>query len=454
VSALSDDAGARESYARDASGLRQVPEFVARPSTSDELIASVREAVSLNVPVTMAGAQTSTTGASIAAKGAIVSTRALDRVIDLDVATATVRVQPGVLLGDLNRAIAGEGLFFAPDPTSDQECTVGGSIACNASGPRTLRYGATRPHVRALRVLLADGSVTELRRRAHEKNTVGYAPVQDPVDWFIGSEGTLGVVVEAELALMRRPARETGMAIPFPSARDALAFVVAARESELSPRCLEYFDAEALSIVRTSSPSFSRWALEAGAMVYCECTTDGDDPPFDEWMALAERFSAYGDDMRAFEGDASIGEARRLRHAVPAAMHERAAPFLAGGGRRVSTDWAVPYRRAAEAIERANAHAAALGVIPITYGHLGNGHPHQNFVARDPDDVMNCEKAVEATLRDVMSMDGTVAAEHGVGKIKKKWVPLQLDPMQLGVMAAIKRELDPLGLFAPGNLWP
>jgi FAD/FMN-containing dehydrogenase len=375
------------------------------------------------------------------------------RLLDLDETARTVRVEPGVLLGDLQRALAPHGLFFAPDPTSDQACTVGGAVACNASGPRTLRYGPTRAHVRALTVVTADGSTLEVRRPMVEKNTAGLYPAQDPVDWFVGSEGTLGVVVAAELALLPKPAREIGLAIPFPDEPRALAFVVAARESAaVRPRCLEYFDAESFAIARGEAEA-SSWAPGAGAMVYSEETTDGGDPPLDEWLALAEPFGAHAGDVRVFEGDAAIREARRLRHAVPATMHERVAPFLKDGGRRVSTDWAVPYRLAAGAVAMARHHAAEAGIAPgIVYGHLGNGHPHQNFVARDPGEVAAMEAVVERTLRDVIAMGGTVSAEHGIGKLKTRWLPLQLAPIQIHVMRAIKRELDPAGLFAPGNI--
>ncbi|MDE3216553.1 MAG: FAD-binding oxidoreductase, partial [Gemmatimonadota bacterium] len=242
---LERDRSVRESYARDASGLWMVPDAVARPASAGEVADVVRRAAADRTPVTAAGAQTSTTGASISDRGIVLSTRPMARVLDLDERGRTVRVEPGVLLGDLQRALAPHGLFFAPDPTSDQECTVGGAIACNASGPRTLRYGPTRSHVRALTVVAADGSTVEVRRPMLEKNTAGYLAVQDPVDWFVGSEGTLGVIVAAELALLPRPAREIGLAIPLADEQRALAFVVAARESAaVSPRCLEYFDRE------------------------------------------------------------------------------------------------------------------------------------------------------------------------------------------------------------------
>ena len=449
---LTVDAGVRASFSGDASGLRMIPDSVARPAASAEVAALLREASATRTPVTAAGAQTSTTGASITSRGTLLSLRGLDRILDVDVTRRIARVECGVRIGDLQRAIAVEGLMFAPDPTSEEECTIGGAIACNASGARSLRYGVTRAHVAGVTVALASGDVATYRRSRLEKNTVGYAAVHDPVDWFVGSEGTLGVVLEAELALIPRPARVTGLAIPFASERAALEFVVAARESALAPRCLEYFDASALALARAADGD-AGWARDAAALVYTEDASDAPDAPLDDWLALLEAHGGRGDDLRVFEGEAALRDARRLRHAVPAGMHARAAPFLAHGGRRVSTDWAVPYRLVADLIARSRATAERMGVEPaVTYGHAGNGHPHQNYVARDPDHLARLEQVVEATLIDVIAHGGTVAAEHGIGKLKRRWLPLQLSPTQLGVMRAIKAELDPLGILAPGNV--
>jgi FAD/FMN-containing dehydrogenase len=450
---LEREPAVRESYARDASGLWMVPDAVARPEHAAHVAEIVRAAAAGGETITPAGAQTSTTGASITDGGVLLSTRDMARIVDVDRDSRIAVVEPGVLLGDLQRALAAEGLFFPPDPTSDQECTVGGAIACNASGPRTLRYGPTRSHIRALTVVLASGATVEFRRPGLEKNTVGYAFAQDPVDWIVGSEGTLGVIVAAELALRPRPVREIGFAIPLPDESRALAFVVAARESAaLAPRCLEYFDAEAFGIARAGAGDL-RWAAESRAMIYTEETTDGAEPALDAWLALAERFGARGEDVRAFEGDSALREARRLRHAVPATMHERVAPFLKAGGRRISTDWAVPWPLAAEAVALSRRHAAEAGITPaVTYGHLGNGHPHQNWVARDPAEVRQMEAVVERTLCSVIGMGGTVAAEHGIGKVKARWLTLQMTPLQIGAMRALKQELDPRGTFAPGNV--
>jgi FAD/FMN-containing dehydrogenase len=154
-----------------------------------------------------------------------------------------------------------------------------------------------------------------------------------------------------------------------------------------------------------------------------------------------------------FEGEARLREARRIRHSVPAMMNERGGKHRTAGGRKISTDWAVPYRKLAEAIGAARALAASRGLEqPVIYGHAGNGHPHQNFLARDATELTTIEEVVVETLRMVLDLGGTVAAEHGIGKIKRRWLPLQMNPLQIGMMTAVKRELDPLGILAPGNI--
>lgn len=449
---ITHDPAVRESYASDASGLHLVPDGVARPATAGELCELLREASASVTPVTVAGGQTSTTGASITDRGLLVSLRALDGILDLDVARRTMRVACGALLGDVKRAAAEHGLLFAPDPTSEEESTVGGAIACNASGARTLRYGATRAHVRSLRVALANGELIDVRRPGLEKNTAGYAVAGEPVDWFVGSEGTLGVVLEAELALLPRPPHVTGLAIPFAGEGDALAFVLAARGTAgVRPRCLEFFDAASAALFLEAG---GQPHGDVGALVYLEeDAADADAVPLDAWLALAEAHGALVGGIGAYQDEAALRTARRMRHAVPATMNERGARCRPAGGRKVSTDWAVPAARLAETIAFARAAADRAGVEQaVIYGHAGNGHPHQNFIARDGDELTRVEAVVEETLRHVMSVGGTVSAEHGIGKLKRRWLPLQLSPLQLGVMRAMKRELDPRGILAPGNV--
>ena len=412
----------------------------------------MRRATAEHSPVTAAGGQTSTTGASICDTGVLLSMRAMSRILDVDARARRAIVEPGVLLADLNRAVAPDGLHFAPDPTSEEDVTVGGAIACNASGARTLLYGTTRSHVRSVRVVLASGEAQDVGRSGLDKNTAGYAFAHDPVDWFIGSEGTLGIIVQAELSLVPLPERVIGLGIPCADETSALRMVVAIRESPvLRPRCIEYFDDLALTIAREHSGR--NWAPGAPALVYVEdMGTHDREPPLEEWLALAEEHGAVGN-LLVFDGEAALRDARRMRHAVPATMNERGTARRAHGGRKVSTDWAVPYPRLGEAIGEARRLVTRAGLSqPVIYGHAGNGHPHENFIAHDSDELWKIESVVEATLQYVLALGGTVSAEHGIGKLKRRWLPLQATPMQIGAMRSLKRELDPMGILAPGNI--
>lgn len=451
--AASSDIGVRQAYEADSSGLHLIPDLVARPETISEVIEIVKRAAAERTPVTPAGAQTSTTGASITDKGMLLSLRALNQISDLDVGSRTIRVGPGAIVSDVKKHVAASGLLFAPDPTSEEESTIGGAIACNASGARTFKYGATRRHVRALKVVLASGELVEFRRLDLEKNTVGYAFAHDPIDWFVGSEGTLGIVVEAELALLPLPARVVGLATLFKSESEALRFVVASREAvAVSPRCVEYFDERALEIARRGIPE-AAIPEKAGAMVYVEEEINDDlDASLGRWLELIESIAPDFEPL-VFDGEARLREARRIRHSIPTTMNEKGGRHRDAGGRKVGTDWAVPYRKLAQAIQTARSLAAARGLEdPVIYGHAGNGHPHQNFIARDARELTTIEEVVEETLKEVLALGGTVAAEHGIGKIKRRWLPLQMNPIQISMMTAVKRDLDPLGILAPGNI--
>ncbi|HWZ60926.1 MAG TPA: FAD-linked oxidase C-terminal domain-containing protein, partial [Gemmatimonadaceae bacterium] len=250
-----------------------------------------------------------------------------------------------------------------------------------------------------------------------------------------------------------------GLTVPFATEHAALAFVVSAREARtVAPRCIEYLDARAVVIARTACGELLSVGDGAGVVYVEQVLSDSPAPDaaLDAWLTLAEAHHARADDIQVFDGDAAIARARMMRHAVPATMNERGARARAAGGRKVSTDWAVPYRHLATAVTAARtiAERGGGGIEPaVTYGHVGNGHPHQNYIARDAAELAVIERVVEDTLRYVLGLGGTIAAEHGIGKLKRRWLELQLSPLQLALMRTIKRELDPLGLLAPGNIF-
>lgn len=452
---VSRDLDVRIAHARDVSGLEMIPEGVVRAAEPRDVVEIVRDCAASGTPLTAAGSQTSMTAASITHRGILLSLRPMAGIIDIDVNRRIARVAPGITIGDLNRELAEHNLLFPPDPTSENDATIGGAIACNASGARSLFYGATRAHVAGVRIVHADGSVAWYHRFRPEKNAVGYEAAQDPVDWFVGSEGTLGIVIEAELSLVDLPSLTIGLAIPFPSLAQALAFVVdARRKGGRSARCLELFDHGALEV--SSAHARTPWSEDARAMIYLEDVPQNEnevDAILDHWLALSQANGAIESDIRAYQSSSDLKDARVMRHAVPSAMNELGASFRKAGGRKVSTDWAVPYEKLTAALaESDRAIAKHAAPKPITYGHAGNGHPHQNFIAENPESLSRINSAIDETLHRVIELGGTVSAEHGLGKLKRHWLPLQSTPRQIEVMKALKHTLDPKGILAPGNI--
>ena len=450
---LTRDEEVRRAYSRDASGLEMIPEAVVRATDTQDVMAVVEECRRTGTSVTPAGSQTSMTGASITDRGILLSLTGLNRILDVDQSRRMARVQPGLTIGELNRELRPTGLHFAPDPTSENDATIGGAIACNASGARSLRHGPTRRHIRGLTLVGAEGTVSTHTRRYLEKNTVGFAAVHDTVDWYVGSEGTLGIVVEAELALTPVAESLMGLAIPFPDDEVALQFVMSAREhGSRMPQCLEYFDEQALTIA--GDAAHRPWPVDAKAMIYVEDDAGSSvDECLDSWLELAEKYRAITDDIRAFGSAPELREARAFRHAVPATLNERGAAFQSNGGRKVSTDWSVPYHRLSELLDISRRASIKHGApLPVTYGHAGNGHPHQNFIAENAEALERIRASIDETLEAVFAAGGTFSAEHGVGKLKKTWVERQLSSDQLKVLQAMKNALDPRGIFSPGNI--
>lgn len=451
------DPDVRAAYAADASGLSHSPDAVARPASEAEVIDLVRWCADRRIAITPQGLRSSTTGSSVATAGIALSLERMDRVLELDPERKVARLQPGVVLGNFKRLAAEHGLFYPPDPTSEEECTIGGTIATNASGPRTYRYGPTRGYVRALRVVLADGSVCEVRACLANKNATGYFGLQNPVDLWIGSEGTLGIVTEVELALLPAPVGFVAGFAYFEDWRAAAEFIQradGARASRrLEPRCLELFDEGSLALVAGNSAGL-RIPERARTAVFFEEETNDPWTVLGAWHSLIEETRGLADETRIATSQAEQVELRRLRHAIPASMNERGTRAVAAGGRKVSTDFAVPLAELPAMLEAGYRIAGEIfGGETIAYGHAGNGHPHFNLLAPDPQALERALTAARAMTRHALSLGGTLSAEHGIGKLKAElFRELYPEWVQAG-MRAIKATLDPHGLFSPGNLW-
>ncbi|MCK4302872.1 MAG: FAD-binding oxidoreductase [Candidatus Eisenbacteria sp.] len=457
---ITDDPEVCQAYAADVSGLSRTPEAVARPESEQEVSDILRLCSDRGMGVTPQGLRSSTTGASVPARGIALSLERMNRVLEIDPERQIAVAEPGVVTAEFKRRVGEAGLFFPPDPTSEEECTLGGNVACNASGSRTYRYGPTRDYVRALRVVMADGTAIDVRRIGANKNAAGYFGFQNPIDLWIGSEGTLGVVTQVELDLRPHPPGSFGALAFFSDWRQAIRFVMAAdasrRRGELEPRCLEFFDRHALEIIRPEAGGL-RIADGAGAAIFFEEEVAPEDAAgaMERWHRAIEAAGGLADETVIAQSQAEQSELRRLRHAVPSRMNERGASAVEKGGRRVSTDFAVPLVNLPVVMEDAYRIMEELfDGFTVAYGHVGNGHPHFNLLAEDRWVLEQAEVAARQMARRAIALGGTLAAEHGIGKLKVPFYRELYPDWLYSGMRALKQTLDPKGILSPGNLFP
>jgi FAD/FMN-containing dehydrogenase len=418
----------------------------------------LREASAANVPVTIAGAGTGLTGGRVPLGGWVLS---LEKFTRLEVQRGHAIAGAGVLLRDLHAAAQSTGQFYPPDPT-ETDASIGGTIATNASGSRSFRYGATRRWIERLRVVLADGRILDVGRGDAvdfdpgviplpqvTKNTAGYllCTGMDWIDLFAGSEGTLGVVTEAQLRLLPAPAAVVAGVIFFQDDESALDAVDQWRR-DTTARMLEYFDAPSLRLLQTRFPEIPRQA--GAAILFEQELTSDNDPELDRWLARIEASGALAEDSWLALSAADRERFRRFRHALPELVNET---VRRSGALKMNTDYAVPVARNREmlAYYRGRLEEEFPGRYVI-FGHIGDAHVHVNLFS----DPQNPERATALILefaRKAVDLGGTVSAEHGLGRRKAHLLELQYAPEHLEAMRTVKRLLDPGQILGRGVLW-
>lgn len=438
----------------DASGFEGWAERLIAPESEEQLRDILAEAVRTQTPVTVLGSRTGLTGSCVPQGGWAIS---LERFRKLEIEPGFARVGPAVTLLELRDAAARTKQFYAPDPT-EITASIGGSIATNASGSRSFRFGSTRRHLRALRVARLDGTIQWFRRGEAidfdvpalpnpqtTKNTAGYrlAPGMDWVDLFCGSEGTLGIILEAEVALLPIPEHLLSGVVFFPQDDDALDAVARWRSvSEL--RMLEYADRPSLELIRSRYPEIPR-AAEAALLIEAE----GDD--LDIWERRLEESRALTE-ASWFGLEARDRERfRAFRHALPEAVVET---MRRRGFMNMGTDYAVPLDRDREMLrfyrERLEAELPGRYVI---YGHLGDAHLHLNMLPTTEQEAQTATRLLKEFAAHAVNLGGTVSAEHGLGKRKAGLLALQYTPEQIEAMREVKRRFDPHNLLGRGTLF-
>jgi FAD/FMN-containing dehydrogenase len=404
------------------------------------------------LPITILGAGTGLTGGSVPQGGWALS---LEKFRRLDVFPGRAIAGAGLSLEAVEAAASRTGQFYAPDPT-ERTASIGGTIATNASGSRSFRYGSTRRHVLRLRVALMDGLVLDIHRGDKidfavpalplpdtTKNTAGYqlAPGMDWIDLFTGSEGTLGIVIEAELQLLPAPV-DVLAGIVFPASDAAALDFVDAWRDVPGLRMIEYFDARSLEFLR---PHRSEIPGSAAAALLIE-QENGD---IDVWAEQAASDHVSGDSW--FATSAQDRERfRRFRHALPELVNDtmRRRGFL-----KLGSDYAVPLARNREMLAFYHAELIDHALDYVIFGHLGDAHVHVNILPKSQADFEAGQRLMLHFARHAVKLGGTVSAEHGLGKRKSHLLELQYTPGQIEAMKAVKKRLDPHWLLNRGNLF-
>jgi FAD/FMN-containing dehydrogenase len=437
-----------DSYLSDVSGLTGHAEQVFVPASERELLEIVGRASRDRVPITISGAGTGVTGGRVPQGGWVISLEKFQR---LEVQDGRAIAGAGVSLESLQSAAAASGQFYAPDPT-ERTASIGGNIATNASGSRSFRYGSTRKHVLGLTVVLMDGRVLHVQRgdivdfEAPQiplpnvtKNTAGYllSPGMDWIDLFVGSEGTLGIVTEAELRLLPKPA-DVLAGVVFLPGDDAVLEAVEAWRSLDGLRMIEYFDANSLALMRERNSEIPK---NAGAALLIE-QENGDIDFWADRVPADSLFAASDRDRERF---------RRFRHALPELVNDT---VRRRGYFKVNSDYAVPLHRNREMLTHYHARLRELALDYVIFGHIGAAHLHINVLPNSEAQFQAGQRLMLEFARKAVELGGTVSAEHGLGKRKAHLLTLQYTPDQIDSMKQVKRRLDPAWLLNRGNLFP
>lgn len=475
---IKSDIDTIRSYFEDSSNLKGGSALaVAFPENIAELSGFLKEANSKNIPVTVSGGGTGTAGGRIPFGGYGLSMERFDRIMDVSTGSMSATVQAGVPVEALSEACAKKGLFYTSHPT-EKTAFVGGTVATNASGARSFKYGPTRRYVKSLRMVLADGEPLDIERgevfikkidpvvrlpngsritvpipsyrMPAVKNSAGYYAKDgmDLIDLFIGQEGTLSVITEIEMALVKKPAEIFSCFVFFNKEEDAIGFSQAAKS--LEALSIEYFDSNSLRLLRarsTNVPEKSR----AAVFFEQELTGKNNDEIVDEWVKLISSSGSSENDTWVAMNEKEAGRFIELRHSIPESINE---VVRRNGFQKFSTDIAVPDNKFAEMISCYMDTFAESKMGHVIFGHIGESHLHVNLLPKTEKELEAARGIALKFVNKGVSLGGTISAEHGVGKTKHKYLEVMYGRGGILEMARIKKAFDPHCILSPGNIFP
>ena len=435
-----DSTSWRLSYAYDGTptGYKGVPDVVVFPENEEDVAKVLAFANENGIPVYPRGAGSGLTGGSAPLEGGIViSTEKMNRIIEIDEDNLAVLTEPGVVTYELQKEVEKRGLFYPPDPSSYKYSTIGGNIAENAGGPRCVKYGVTKDYVMQLEVVFADGTISKVGSKA-VKSVAGY----NLKDLIVGSEGTLAFITKAYLKLIPSPeAVRTAMAV-FPKVEQAAQAVADMFKNKVIPTACEFLDKNSIVAVE----NYAKIGLPTYAEGLLVIEVDGYEAVVDE---LINRVIKVCKDAGAEEiKRASTPEERE---AIWLARRAVSPAIVQLKPKKINEDVVVPRSKIPELIKNVYKIADKYNLMVVNFGHAGDGNIHVNFMY-EPEEEERVEMAVREVFELTLSLEGSISGEHGIGWMKKEFLPLEVGEA-LEKMKAIKRALDPNNILNPGKIF-
>jgi glycolate oxidase len=431
-------------YSIDSTFAEHRPDVVVLAATTEQVSRVVALANREGIPVVPRGMASGLAAASIPFTGGIaLSLTRMNRILEIDLENRTALVEAGVVTADLQAEVERLDLFYPPDPSSNRQSTIGGNIACNAGGPRCLKYGVTGDYVLGLTVVLADGRVLTTGGKAI-KDVVGY----DLISLFIGSEGTLGVITEALLRLTAKPKSVRTARAEFALLDDASRTVNAILSAGIIPATIELMDETAIACIEEAMGL--GLPLDVEAMLIIEVDGADENAVVAEIEAVARICRANG--ARAV----NVAQDEQERATLWAARRSVSPSLARKAPNKLGEDITVPRSAIPEAIRRIKAISAQHGLPIVVFGHAGDGNLHPNilFDQRDPEQWEKVESMVAEIFEVSLQLGGTLSGEHGVGTLKRPFMERALGPLSLEIQRRVKQALDPRNVLNPGKVLP
>ncbi len=430
-----------ETHATDGWHASTMPDVVVLAQSTEDVVAVMKYAYEHEVPVYTRGAGVGYVGGCVPVQGGIaLSVARMNKILEVNPEDGCAVVQAGVITGDLQDAAQEVGWYYPPDPASLRECSIGGNIATNAGGPRCLKYGVTKQYVLGLKVVTATGEVMDLGGRCH-KNKTGF----DLVTLMCGSEGMLGVVVEATLRLIPHPETRAMLAVSFVDFSAAAGAVQAILDSGVLPSALEITDAFTLAAAREHLGAENIPEGDAYLMVELDGRKESVAHEIEALRQFLLNLGALHIDLAADE-DACEKLWQRRRDFSYSLKHT--------GLMKLNEDVVVPRSRLVDLVNFAQEIQQDTGLSVACFGHAGDGNIHTNIMVKnysDPVIKAKADAAVDKLFTWVMANKGAITGEHGVGLAKKRWIKQALGEVSYNMHKAIKHAMDPKGILNPGK---